>query len=164
MRSPLWLALVCISVVSAAPSTPCTHKVKEDVPSPRGWIKGEPAPPDASIELRIALPQPNFSELERHLYEVRFVSHIGCFISGEARSNDVSSDPFHERYGQHLSKGEVESLVAPHPESLHKVNEWLASHGLYDHDLVWSPAKDWIRVKVSVSLAEKMMDTVSLLI
>ena len=47
------------------------HKVKETVPHPQGWSKSRPAPADHVIELRIALPQSNFAELERHLYEVR---------------------------------------------------------------------------------------------
>ncbi|THH33479.1 hypothetical protein EUX98_g707 [Antrodiella citrinella] len=141
MRSFVYVALLLVSLTNAAPgpAKPCVHKVKEDIPSPIGWVKGGPAPSDATIELRIALPQPNFAELERHLYEV--------------------SDPFHERYGQHLSQAEVEALVTPHPESIHTVNEWLASHGLYEDDLARSPAKDWVRVKVPVSLAEEMMDT-----
>lgn len=58
------------SAVSAAPKG-CAHKVKESVSPPRGWTKAAPAPADHTIELRIGLPQPNFSELERHLYEVR---------------------------------------------------------------------------------------------
>ncbi|CAL1700397.1 unnamed protein product [Somion occarium] len=134
-----WCALALAAVVSAAPAKECAHKVKESIPPPRLWVKERPAPKDLTIELRIALPQPNFFELERHLYEV--------------------SDPFHERYGQHLSKEEVEALVTPHPESIHSVNEWLASHGLTESALTRSPANDWVRVKVPISLAEKMLDT-----
>jgi len=40
------------------------------------------------------------------------------------------SDPDHERYGAHLSKEEVEALVAPHQESVDLVDEWLQSHGI----------------------------------
>ena len=67
-------ACVVLSLVAAAvaiPATDCAHTVKESVPPPRGWSKTAPAPADHIIELRIALPQPNFAELERHLYEVR---------------------------------------------------------------------------------------------
>ena len=56
------------------------------------------APSAHIIQLHIALPQPRFPELERHLAEI--------------------SDPFHECYGEHLSKQEVEELVAPHPSSV----------------------------------------------
>ena len=75
---------------------------------------------------------------------------------------NVSSDPFHDRYGEHLTKEEVEALVAPHDESVHLVNEWLASHGLYEDSFSRSPARDWVVVKVPVSLAEEMLKTVSM--
>ncbi|KAI8982751.1 tripeptidyl peptidase A [Trametes punicea] len=140
MRSlSAWLSFALAAVVSAVPAKDCAHKLKESIPPPRGWTKSAPAPANHVIELRIALPQPRFSELERHLYEV--------------------SDPFGERYGQHLSKEEVESLIAPEPESIHLVNEWLASHGIYEDDLSRSPAKDWVIVNVPVSLAEEMLKT-----
>ncbi|EJF62249.1 tripeptidyl peptidase A [Dichomitus squalens] len=134
-------ALVALALAFGAAAVPSTavHKVKENVVSPRGWTKRAPAPSDHIIELRIALPQPKFDVLEKHLYEV--------------------SDPFHERYGQHLTKEEVEALVAPEAESIHLVNEWLASHGIYEDDLARSPAKDWVHIKVPVSLAEEMLKT-----
>ncbi|OCH95935.1 tripeptidyl peptidase A [Obba rivulosa] len=132
------VALAFGSAVRAAPKD-CAHKVKESVVPPRGWTKAASAPANHTIELRIGLPQPNFAELEHHLYEV--------------------SDPFHERYGAHLSKEEVESLIAPHPQSIQLVDEWLVSYGLVQEDLSRSPAQDWVKVKVPVSLAEKMLDT-----
>lgn len=134
-----WILLTLSAFVDAAPSKHCAHKVKESIVPPSSWTKQAPAPPNAIIELRIALPQPNFSELERHLYEV--------------------SNPYHDRYGQHLSKEEVDSLITPHPDSVNLVNEWLASHGLSDADLSRNAAGDWVKVKVPVSLAEKMLDT-----
>ncbi|KAE9404803.1 subtilisin-like protein [Gymnopus androsaceus JB14] len=60
---------------------------------------------------------------------------------------------------EHLSKAEVEALVAPHPESLELVNDWLASHGFGEEDIVRSPAQDWATIVVPVRLAEKMLDT-----
>lgn len=71
MRSlSAWVALALAAGASAVPSV-TVHRVKESVVSPRGWTKRADAPVDHIIELRIALPQPNFDELERHLYEVR---------------------------------------------------------------------------------------------
>lgn len=128
------------SLVWAAPPQACAPKVKETVAPPRGWVKLAPAPAGHEIELRIGLPQPNFPILEQHLYEV--------------------SDPEHARYGAHLSKAEVEELVAPHQDSINAIDEWLATYGLDDTSLVRSPAKDWVTIKVPVSLAEKMLDTV----
>ncbi|RDB19145.1 Tripeptidyl-peptidase sed3 [Hypsizygus marmoreus] len=131
--------LLCSSLVFSAPPRVSAPKVKEIVAEPRGWVKVAPAPADHEIELRIGLPQPNFPLLEQHLYEV--------------------SDPYHERYGAHLSKAEVEDLVAPHPESVNVIEEWLAAHGLGSTDLARSPAKDWVTINIPVHLAEKMLDT-----
>ena len=69
-----WLAAaLAITSVAAIPSGDYKHKVKESVPPPRGWTKSTAAPADRIITLRIALPQSNFAELERHLYEVRSI-------------------------------------------------------------------------------------------
>ncbi|KZT68040.1 tripeptidyl peptidase A [Daedalea quercina L-15889] len=134
-------ALLCAALAALAAAAPAesAHKVKETVYPPRGWTVLRPAPPAHTISLRIGLPQPKFPELEEHLYAV--------------------SDPSSGRYGAHLSKGEVEALVAPHPESVQLVDEWLVSHGLAGDALSRSPAGDWVTVKVPVSLAEKMLDT-----
>jgi tripeptidyl-peptidase-1 len=134
----LGLSFLATSPVAAAPRE---YSTKEQISSPRGWVKLSRPPPDHNIILRIGLPQPNFHVLEKNLYEV--------------------SDPKHPRYGQHLSKSEVEALVAPHPESLNLVNEWLATFGVDEDSLVRSPARDWVTLKIPVSLAEKMLDTVS---
>lgn len=71
------------------------------------------------------------------------------------------SDPFHERYGDHLTQDEVNKLIAPHAESVEAVSAWLAAHGITDEDLTHSPAGDWVKVRIPVSLAEEMLDAVS---
>ncbi|TDL29664.1 tripeptidyl peptidase A [Rickenella mellea] len=116
-----------------------TGIVKESVLPPPGWVRSRDAPLDHILELRIGLPQLNFHILEQHLYEI--------------------SDPEHERYGMHLSKEEVEELVAPSEESINVVDKWLASHGLTQHDVSRSPAKDWVIVKVPVGVAGEMLGT-----
>ncbi|KAF9006659.1 tripeptidyl peptidase A [Cyathus striatus] len=130
---------VFVVTVASAPAKDCVYKVKESIAPPRGWSQHSEPAPDHNIVLRIGLPQPNFHVLEQHLYEV--------------------SDPDHERYGQHLSKEQVEELVAPHPDSVTAVHEWLASHGIKEDHVTHSAAKDWVTVKVPVSLVEKMLDT-----
>jgi tripeptidyl-peptidase-1 len=98
------------------------------------------APSAHDVQLHIALPQPRFPELEQHLAEI--------------------SDPFHVRYGEHLSKEEVEELVAPHQSSVDAVHEWLASHDVRNDACHQSPAGDWVTVHVPVVQAEKMLGTV----
>ncbi|KAJ6515249.1 subtilisin-like protein [Mycena sanguinolenta] len=137
--SSLVSILLLVAFAFGLPSKDCEHQVKEEVASPRGWTISGPAPSDHFINLRIALPQSNFDLLEQHLYEV--------------------SDPYHERYGAHLTKEEVEDLVAPHPDSVGAVNEWLSSHGIQEEDISRSSAGDWLTLKVPVWLVEKMLDT-----
>ena len=136
------LGFASTSLVAAVPKGLSAYTVKEEISSPRGWAKYTRPSPDHSIILRIGLEQSNFSALEKHLYQ--------------------ASDPDHELYGQHLSKAEVEALIAPHEESVELVNEWLATFGINEDNLVRSSGRDWVTIKVPVSLAEKMLDTVSL--
>ncbi|KAJ7693921.1 tripeptidyl peptidase A [Mycena rosella] len=139
----MWVSLVSLLpllvVAFALPSSDSEHKVKELVVPPRGWSIHGPAPLDHLIKLRIALPQSNFQALEDHLYEI--------------------SDPYHERYGAHLSKEDIEELVAPRPESVDAVAQWLHSHGIQDEDMGRSPAGDWLTLRIPVALVEKMLDT-----
>ncbi|EJD01556.1 tripeptidyl peptidase A [Fomitiporia mediterranea MF3/22] len=139
----IWTLLVLSACLVALGSSAATDsgrvRLKERVSHPRGWLKGKRAPSGHILELKIALPQPSFHALEKHLYEV--------------------SDPGHVRYGQHLSKEEVEALVAPHADSIASVDEWLASHGINTDELIRSPAQDWVTVRVPVALAEAMLNT-----
>lgn len=129
--------LVLVYLSSAAPRD---LKLRQTVTPPRDWIHMGRAPSEHVIQLRIALPQPRFPELEQHLIEI--------------------SDPFHERYSDHLSKEQVEELVTPHPSSVVAVHEWLASQGIPSKACNQSPARDWVTVYVPVAQAEKMLSTV----
>ncbi len=137
------LALAVASSARVAPREDPTEKLtlRQTVTPPRGWTHLGRAPATHVVQLRIALPRPRFSELERHLAEI--------------------SDPFHARYGEHLSKEEVEELVAPHSSSVDAVGAWLAGHGVERESCHHSPAGDWVTVHVPVSQAEKMLSTVS---
>ena len=136
----MWLAALAV-LASAESFRGCSNKLKESIVSPpSGWIKQGAAPKDHIIKLKIGLPRPKFPVLEQHLWEV--------------------SDPSHERYGAHLSKQEVDALMAPSQESVDIVEEWLAFHGLEEESLVRSSSGDWVTILVPVSLAEDMLDTV----
>lgn len=134
----LFLLQVCVGFAQAS----LEHfQLKETAPTPQNWIKvGRPAATHP-ITLRIAFPQPGFSLLEQHIYEV--------------------SDPAHARYGMHLSKGDVETLISPHSDSLKAVNQWLGEHGLGEEHLRRSSAADWVKFTVPVAKAEIMLNTVS---
>ncbi|KAG1782847.1 peptidase S8/S53 domain-containing protein [Suillus placidus] len=128
------------ALASATPFKGYQQKVKESIHGPpSGWYKYAPAPKHHILELKIALPQPKFPELEQHLWEV--------------------SDPSHARYGAHLSKQEIEALMAPHPETADVVRKWLALHGLAEENITRSSANDWVTIRVPVGLAEEMLTT-----
>lgn len=159
------LSLACVTLAlailaQAVPHKDFVPKLKESILAPRGWTKQGRARPDDTIDLRIALPQPNFPLLEQNLYEVRFVpSWQSC--AHELALTEYHSDPYHERYGQHLTQAEVYELVAPHDESIELVDDWLASYGISDKDFERSPAQDWVKLKIPIGLAEEMLNTVS---
>lgn len=107
--------------------------------APREWQKQGKADPSHMINLRIGLKQQKFDELEKHLYEV--------------------SHPDHERYGQHLSLEDVQSLSAPSEHSCDSVHEWLEGHGISKDQVDYSPAKDWFKLSLPVWQVEKLLGT-----
>ncbi|KAK0457859.1 peptidase S8/S53 domain-containing protein [Desarmillaria tabescens] len=107
---------------------------------PRGWEWVSKPDPGSVIELRIGLKKDRVDELISSLYEV--------------------STPNHNRYGKHLSKEEVDALVAPHPDSVEAVGSWLLYHGVNPADVTFrSSSGSWITIPVSVSKAEQMLGT-----
>lgn len=62
------------------------------------------------------------------------------------------------RYGSHLSKEEVDALVAPHPDTVAAVEDWLAYHKIDTASVERSSAGDWLAFLVPVSQAERMLD------
>jgi len=142
MRLLLLALPFATALVRAGHYKDISHRIKESIQGPpRGWLRYGPAPSDHLLELKIAFPQPHFPTLEKHIWEV--------------------SNPKHERYGAYLSKEETEALMAPHPETLDVVSEWLSSHGIEEEHLYRSSAQDWISIRVPVALAEEMLNTVS---
>ncbi|KAA1477121.1 subtilisin-like protein [Dentipellis sp. KUC8613] len=70
------------------------------------------------------------------------------------------SDPFHPNYGQHLSKEEVESLVAPSNTTTALVHDWLMSHGIPASGIAYSPARDWLYLPpLPIPIIEHMLST-----
>ncbi|GJJ05822.1 hypothetical protein Clacol_000009 [Clathrus columnatus] len=138
----LTLALFGAVVTVTASPTPYNYVLKETFEPSKEWVKHKQAPPDHEITLRISLAQPRLSELEQHLYAV--------------------SNPESARYGQHLSKEQVQELSAPSADALEALNSWLYSHGFDVHsadELDRSPSLDWVKVKTTVQQAEEMLNT-----
>lgn len=108
---------------------------------PDGWDVDEQGvpPADHMINLRIGLKQHKIDVLIEQLYDV--------------------SDPASAAYGKHLSKEQVEALVAPHADTVAIVEDWLAAHGIPAAHCSRSPSGDWLSVSVPVSTAERLFDT-----
>lgn len=71
-----------------------------------------------------------------------------------------SSEHIYSRYGMHLSKEEVDALVAPHPDSIEAVESWLQHHGINPTDTSSrSGGGEWVTIRVSVAQAEQMLNT-----
>ncbi|ETW85386.1 serine protease S53 [Heterobasidion irregulare TC 32-1] len=81
---------------------------------PAGWEYHGTPPPHRAFPLRIGLKQNRVDELISALYEI--------------------SDPFHEKYGRHLSKNEVEALLFLPPLPISTIERMLSASFLsYRH-------------------------------
>jgi hypothetical protein len=121
---------------------PSESKLKDVlVAIPNGWMEHPTnpiPPPEQLITLRVALSQPNFATLKSTLLRI--------------------SDPSHPEYGQHLSKSEVDALVAPAKESTQLIHEWLSTFGIDVNTTTRSSSGDWIKVELPVRTAEIMLN------
>ncbi|KAJ7065361.1 peptidase S8/S53 domain-containing protein [Mycena amicta] len=107
--------------------------------TPGGWEYHSAPPADHLLELRIGLKQDKIDELIKALYEV--------------------SDPAHPKYGQHLSKEDVDALAAPHPNTVEAVESWLEYHDIDPADAHFrSGGGEWITLHVPIAQAERMLD------
>jgi tripeptidyl-peptidase-1 len=138
--SALYRFLVTVAFASVASCTTSPLKLRQIIEPPRNWVNLGRTPSSHVIPLRIGLPQLRFSELEEHLAE--------------------TSDPFHPSYGKHLSKEDVEALVAPGASSVEAIHDWLGSHGVQKDACHHSPAGDWVTVHLPVGQVENMLGTV----
>ncbi|KAG9091409.1 hypothetical protein FS749_016577 [Ceratobasidium sp. UAMH 11750] len=129
------LAFALLSSASSLAAEFTTRHALHEVPT--GWTAVARAPSEHLIDMRIGLKQARMTELLSTLAEV--------------------SDPTHARYGKHLSKAEVDRLVAPRSETVKTVENWLDTHGAKVTSR--SSAGDWLHVTVPVARAEQMLNT-----
>ena len=94
------------------------------------------------------------------------ILHVFYGIHHQYPAFDVSGQAqltlSHLRYGQHLTKGQVDALSVPHPHSTGLVENWLSHHDLL-HDpesqLTRSFSRGWISLCVPVGRLEQMLGT-----
>ncbi|KAI9058090.1 family S53 protease-like protein [Trametes sanguinea] len=108
------------------------HETRQTIP--RRYSIAGAAPADQSLKLRFALKQSDPDGLIDALYNV--------------------SDPDSPKYGQHLSKSEVEQFVAPKPEAMQAVTSWLSQYNL--SGTLLSPAGDWVGFELPASQANDL--------
>ena len=105
---------------------------------------------------RVEVLYPSRSEILHVFYGIHH-QYPAFDVSGQAQLT-LS----HPRYGQHLIKGQVDALSAPHPDSTGLVEDWLSHHDLL-HDpesqLTRSSSGDWISLCVPVGQLEQMLGT-----
>lgn len=101
-----------------------------------GWTKGGAAPKDGTISMTFAVKQQNLELLTETLLKV--------------------SDPRHKRYGQHLSKEQVDTMVAPTAAAMSSVKQFALSHAGVSH-CEESSSGDMIRCTVTVNAAEELL-------
>ncbi|KAI0356301.1 family S53 protease [Trametes cingulata] len=116
--------------------TRSNHVLESRAAVPTAFSRAGPAPPDATLNLQLALVPSNLAGLHKALYDV--------------------SDPTSPLYGQHLSKQEAASFVTPKPESVAAVNAWLAAHGINATTI--TPAGDWLQFSTSVETAAQLLN------
>lgn len=88
------------------------------------------------LDLLVAVKQQNVDKLESVLISV--------------------SDPKSPTYGKHLSKQEVDTLLAPSAEAVTVVKQWLENHGVEATSVTAN--SDFIRARVTVSHAENILN------
>ncbi|TFY64859.1 hypothetical protein EVG20_g5800 [Dentipellis fragilis] len=126
-----------VSLVGASPHHARTmHVHHRRATAPGSYVNGGAAPEDQVLNLKFALTQNDVSTLHQKVVNV--------------------STPGHAEYGQHLSKEEVEELIAPSSDSVQAVNEWLSSHNLTSAS--FSPAGDVRAVSLTVKQANALLD------
>ncbi|KAI0654546.1 subtilisin-like protein [Cubamyces menziesii] len=76
--------------------------------------------------------------------------------SGLVKSLLDVSDPASPNYGNHLTKDQVDQLVAPQPESVQAVTSWLNKNGISPE--VYSSAGDLLRFQLPVDQANKLLN------
>ncbi|KAF8585820.1 family S53 protease [Ramaria rubella] len=128
----IFISLLTVICAKPAPQKLVVHERREGVP--KGFVSNGAASDDTTLNLRIALVSSDTAGLEKALFDV--------------------STPSNALYGQHLTKEQVETFVAPTLESTTAVNEWLTANGLKSSPI--SPAGDWISVSMNVKQANEL--------
>ncbi|KAJ7454057.1 peptidase S8/S53 domain-containing protein [Mycena galericulata] len=107
---------------------------------PRGWTFHSWPSKSHPLNVYIGYKQSGVDDMISSLYEI--------------------SDPYHTRYGQHMSKAELASIVKPQAASVEAVASWLREHNVdYGDNITSSSESGWLNIRVSLAEAERMLNT-----
>ncbi|GJJ11886.1 hypothetical protein Clacol_006124 [Clathrus columnatus] len=113
------------------------HRQLDTIPD--GYIQAGEANSSQIINLIIGLHPPNITGLTKRLYQV--------------------SMPNSTKYGQYLTKEEVEEHVRPNPNTTKVLEQWLTSNGLAPEPETSSSTGSHVNVKLTVEQAGKLLNT-----
>lgn len=115
------------------------HTLHSETVRRKGWVSQGRAPPAAKISLLVAVKQRNVDTMNAVLWEV--------------------SDPNSPQYGNFLDNERVHDLLAPDPEHLKRVREWLqSSTGDAGAIKEATPNGDFLGIDVTVAQAETLLN------
>ncbi|KAF7309949.1 Tripeptidyl-peptidase sed3 [Mycena indigotica] len=130
-----WTTTALIAAVSASPlSARQGYHQQYRRSAPEGFTWKSTAPSDYGLKLRIALASNDAPGLQRALLDV--------------------STPGSENYGKHLTKDEVNGFLAPTPQALAAVTNWLGNNNVSSTSGV---SGDWLTINVPVAKANALL-------
>ncbi|KAI9047101.1 hypothetical protein LZ554_009174 [Drepanopeziza brunnea f. sp. 'monogermtubi'] len=141
MKFSLVALLVVVGTATATPAAASQeYRVFEQLPAaPAPWILKKDAPEidsNLSFKLRIHLKNRNVSFFQQKVLD--------------------ASTPDHPSYGRHLSREEVNSMIAPPKESFTQVLGWLAAYNLTSQAKI---ENDWVVVDTTIGTVETLLAT-----
>ena len=124
-----------LTTVSSAPTLNDLVVLEKLQKTPQGWhSKGVPRP-DQVLRLRIAVKQDRAYEFEQHVLAI--------------------SDPDHPKYGQHMKRDELKSMLRPSTDASSAIKRWLRAEGI-PITLIQDDGQ-WINFYTSTTEAERIL-------
>ncbi len=131
-------AVLCSSLAFSLPTSEhVVHEKRDGIPE--HWTKISEVSDNTQIDLRFALKQSNLERAEEYMREV--------------------SHPESENFGRFWTPQEVISTFAPSEEALSDTIQWLLQMGVASNRIAPSAGRNWVKVKSTVTEAEKLLDT-----
>lgn len=139
-----FLATAAVTLLALAAVSDAAHVKHESLKSvPHGWSLRSVAPEnDIHLTYRIAVKQneAGVKQAEQYLLE-------------------HSSNPQSDKFGHHLTRSEINKLVAPSKHSVDAVVSWLAEHGVTSDMLENTEGSDFISFRAPIAVGNKLLKT-----